>query len=201
MATALTLPEASTVAISGLSLLQVTFLFVASVGNTVAASASLLPFSSEMSVLSSVTPVTATVAAFTTILQVAVFPPSLVVTVMVASPAFMAFTFPLSLTPATSGALLVQVMDLSVALDGVTVAVRVVVSPSTIEISVLSRLMPVTLTSFGFSGSSGSLPWQPVKTTARAIIANNVFFISSRFMIFLHSPGGYRSGFQGIVQI
>jgi hypothetical protein len=61
--------------------------------------------------------------------QVAVLPPSTVVTVMVAVPPATAVTVP-PLTVATSMSLLDQVMDLFVALAGRTVAVSVSLSPT-----------------------------------------------------------------------
>ena len=78
------------------------------------------------------TPVTATVAGLTVTEQVAVLPPSVVVTVIVAVPAFFADTTPEEDTVATVVLLDNQVTDLSVALDGLTVAVNVCVSPSVI---------------------------------------------------------------------
>ena len=59
-ATPVTLPDASTAAISGLSDFHDTFLFAASFGDTVAASVSLAPTRMEIELLSSVTPVTLT---------------------------------------------------------------------------------------------------------------------------------------------
>ena len=58
---------------------------------------------------------------FTVTVQLAVFPPSAVLTVMVAVPAPAAFTFPLESTVATFVLLLVQVTDLFVALEGLIV--------------------------------------------------------------------------------
>ena len=55
---------------------------------------------------------------FTVILQVAVFPPSTVFTVMVAVPFFFAVTRPVALTVATAGLLLVQVTALFEAFAG-----------------------------------------------------------------------------------
>ena len=66
---------------------------------------------------------------YTVTVQVAVFVPSAVVTVMTAVPGATAVTTPFS-TVATLGLLLVQVTVLSVALSGATVAVRVSVSPT-----------------------------------------------------------------------
>ena len=66
---------------------------------------------------------------FTVTVQLAVFPPSAVFTVMVAVPAPAAFTFPLESTVATFALLLVQITDLFVALEGLTVAVRAALLP------------------------------------------------------------------------
>ena len=65
----------------------------------------------------------------TVISQVAVFSPSTDLTVMVAVPASTAVTLPLLLTVATEASLEDQVIDLSVAFSGRTVAIRLAVSP------------------------------------------------------------------------
>ena len=79
--------------------------------------------------LSNVTPVTGYTLALTVTSQVAVLPPSSVLTVIVALPAFNAVTLPFD-TDATVPLLDVQVTFLFVALSGLTVAVRVSSSPS-----------------------------------------------------------------------
>ena len=76
--------------------------------------------------------------------QVAFLPPSFVVTVIVAAPADFAVTTPDEDTVATDVLLEDHVMDLSVALEGVTAAVSVCVSPTGIDRDVLFRLTPVT---------------------------------------------------------
>ena len=124
---------------------QVTVLSVASSGVTVAVRVAFSPDFRVSSVLSRLTPVTATSPLSTVTLQVAVLPPSLVLTVMVAVPGLPARISPLS-TATTGGSLDVQVTLLSVAFAGVTVAVRVAFSPDFSVSSVLSRLMPVTAT-------------------------------------------------------
>ena len=124
---------------------QVTVLSVASSGVTVAVRVAFSPDFRVSSVLSRLTPVTATSPLSTVTLQVAVLPPSLVLTVMVAVPGLPARISPLS-TATTGGSLDVQVTLLSVAFAGVTVAVRVAFSPDFRVSSVLSRLMPVTAT-------------------------------------------------------
>ena len=64
---------------------------------------------------------------------------------MVAVPAVLAVTVPSDATVATEVLLDDQVTPLFVALEGETVAVRVVVSPSVKETDDLERLTPVTL--------------------------------------------------------
>ena len=75
------------------------------------------------------TPVTDTVAFVTVTVQAAVFPPSAVLTVIVAVPSPFAVIFPLLSTVATLVLLDDQLTDLFVAFDGETVAVRVAVLP------------------------------------------------------------------------
>ena len=72
------------------------------------------------------TPVTETVELpiFTVIAEVAVFPPSAVVTVIVAAPLAFPVTKPVELTVATEVLLDDQLTVLLVALDGATVAVN-----------------------------------------------------------------------------
>ena len=130
---------------------HVTSLFVASSGDTVATSVSLSPTASVRELLSSFTPVTFTSAAVTVTLQVAVLPPSFVVTVTVASPAAFASTLPLSSTVATSGLSELQLTLLSVASEGFTVAVRVLLSPTTSVRSVMSSVTPLTAMPFAFT--------------------------------------------------
>ena len=76
-------------------------------------------------------------------LQVAVLLPSSVVTVIVVVPAFKAVTLP-STTVATDVLLLFHDTFLLVALSGLTVAVKVIVSPSVNEAVVLSNDTLVT---------------------------------------------------------
>ena len=63
-------------------------------------------------------------------MQVFLKPPSAVVTVIVALPSFLAVTTPDDETVATLVLLELHVTDLSVAFDGVTVEVIVLVSPT-----------------------------------------------------------------------
>ena len=102
---------------------------------------SLLPSSVQVAGFSAVW---ARVPWVTVTVQVAVFPPSSVVTVMVAVPALLAVTVPSVSTVATLVSLLAQVTFLLVALSGVMVAVRASVSPSVRLKVVLSSVTPVT---------------------------------------------------------
>ena len=76
--------------------------------------------------------------------QVAVKPPSSVVTVIVAVPDATAVTLPVLSTVAIDESLEVQLTFLFDALDGVTVAVSTVTSPSVSSTEVLSKVTPVT---------------------------------------------------------
>ena len=120
-----TLPFESTVATLVFELDHVTFLFVAFEGDTVAVNFSIPPISNDIDVLFRVTPVTEIVAVLTVTAHVAFFAPSFVVTVMVALPADLAVTTPDEETEATEVLLDDQVIDLSVAFEGVIVAVSV----------------------------------------------------------------------------
>ena len=166
-ATAVTLPLASTVATEVLSLDQETVLSVASVGLTVATRVVVPSTSSAKVVLSNETLVTATVdgaGAVTVTVQVAVLLPSLVVTVIVVVPAATAVTVP-SLTIATFASLADQLTVLSVALEGVTVAVSLAVPPASRAKMFLSSVTPVTATGVsGLSGSTISLPLSCLKS-------------------------------------
>ena len=122
--TPVTLPAASTVAMAVSLDFQVTFWLVAFSGVMVAVRVSLSPTKMLVAVLLSFTPVTLTSLSLTVTLHVAVLPPSSVVTVMVASPAFTPMTLPLA-TVATASLLDFQVTFLLEASLGATVAVRV----------------------------------------------------------------------------
>ena len=124
-ALAVTTPEDDTVATDVLLDDQVTDLSVALEGVTVAVSVSVSPTVMERDDLFRLTPVTEIVCALTVTVHVAFLPPSFVVTVMVAVPAAFAVTTPEEDTVATDVLLDDQVTDLSVALEGVTVAVSV----------------------------------------------------------------------------
>jgi hypothetical protein len=92
-----------------------------------------------------------TLKTYTGQLQVAVFPPSSVVTVTTASPAFTAVTLPAPSTVATSVLSELHVTFRLSALSGLTVAVSVSVSPSVRVSSVLSRVTSVTFTALAFT--------------------------------------------------
>jgi hypothetical protein len=89
--------------------------------------------------------VTATGAAVTVTVQVAVLPPSSVLTIIAALPAATALTVPPD-TVATAVLLLLHVTFLFVALAGATVAVNVSELPTVIVVEVLFRVTPVTAT-------------------------------------------------------
>ena len=128
-----------TVATEASEELQVTVLSVALSGLTVAVKVTVSPAFNEALVLFSVTLVTG--VASTVIKQVAVLSPALAV--MVALPTFFAVTTPL-LTVATEASDVVQVTVLSVASSGLTVGVKVTVSPTFSDALVLFRLTEVT---------------------------------------------------------
>ena len=115
-----------TLATEELLLDQVTFLFVALLGLIVAVNVIVSPSNSVAEDLSNETPAT---FAITVTLQVAVLPPSSVVTVIVVVPAFTAVTLPFD-TVATDVLLLFQETFLLVALLGLIVAVNERLSPS-----------------------------------------------------------------------
>ena len=141
-----TTPEDETVATDVLLEDQVTVLFVAFEGDTVAVRVCVSPTLIDSDVLFKLTLVTETVAAVTVTAQVAVLLPSLVLTVIVALPAAFAVTTPEVETVATDVLLEDQVTVLFVAFEGDTVAVRVCVSPTLIDSDVLFKLTLVTET-------------------------------------------------------
>jgi hypothetical protein len=116
------------------------------VGLIVAVSVELAPTYMDNVVLLRVTPVTDTVEAVTVTVQVAVLLPSVVVTVIVAVPAATPVTLPLDDTVATDVSLDFQVKLLSVALDGLTVAVSASLEPATKDKVDLLSVIPVTET-------------------------------------------------------
>jgi hypothetical protein len=141
---AVTTPEEETVAMDVLLDDQVTDLSVALDGLTVAERVCVSPSVIVILFLSRETLVTKTVAALTVTVHFAVFPPSFVLTVIVAVPATLAVTTPEPDTVATDVLLEDQETFLLVALEGVTVAVSVCVSPTVMDRDVLFRETPVT---------------------------------------------------------
>jgi hypothetical protein len=99
--TAFTSPPADTVATLSLSLVQLTFLFVALAGETVAVRVSLPLTAIVVTGLFSLTPLTPTADGLTVTVQLAVKFPSALVAVIIAVPADMAFTTPPADTVAT----------------------------------------------------------------------------------------------------
>ena len=125
--TAFTKPSLLTVATESLLVDHITFLFVASVGKTVAIKVSLPPTSNERVFLFKVTLVT---GLFTVTTHVSFLVESnCEVTVIVAVPALSAVTLPVLSTLATEPLLVDQVTFLFVALDGKTVAISVSFAP------------------------------------------------------------------------
>ena len=119
--TAVTKPLEDTVATFVLLDFHVTVLSAASVGDTVAVNCTVAPLDVKVAeVLFRLMPVG---IIFTVTAQVAVFEPVFVVTIIVAVPFPTAVTKPLEDTVATFVLLDAHVTDLSVAFDGVTVAV------------------------------------------------------------------------------
>jgi hypothetical protein len=90
--------------------------------------------------------VTLAVGVLTVTVQVAVLPPSAVLTVIVALPAATALTTPLDDTVATEVALLLHVTALFVALEGETVAIKISVPPTVRLVDALFKVTLVTET-------------------------------------------------------
>lgn len=140
-ALAVTNPVEETVATEVLLLVQVTFLFVALEGYTVAVSVPVAFGASVIEVLFKLTLVTGIV---TVTEHVAFLLPSSVVTVIVVVPAPLAVTNPDAETVATEVLLLLQVTFLLVALEGDTVAVSCSVAFLARVIEDLLSVTPVT---------------------------------------------------------
>ena len=162
--TPFTTPDALTVATLLSLLIQVTALFVAFDGETVAVKATVLPtlivalavFSFTLAVgitsisssaaSSSVPPLSLIISLLNTVtLTVAFFPPSFVVAVIVAVPTPFAVIVPVLVTVATLVLLLVQVTALFVAFDGKTVALILLVSPTSNVALFLLNVIDCTL--------------------------------------------------------
>jgi len=173
-ATGVTSPAELTVATEAASLDQVTLLFEALDGASVATSVLVPPPTSRLKVvLFRDTPVTATWA-LTVTWQLELMPPSAVVTVTVVEPTETGLTTPPELTVATEGALLDQPRPWFVALLGETVAVRVAGVPPTDKLRVFGlRLTPVTDTVAKVAGV------QPRNATRqiKAMSGNQTFFM------------------------
>lgn len=123
-------PSLLTLTTFGLLDVQVTVLFVALEGITVAVRVAVWPSVRLSSVLSSVILVTGMVAAITDISQAATRPPSFVVADIVTDPILLAETLPLASTLAIEALVEAQEIDLSEALSGKIVAINVSVSPT-----------------------------------------------------------------------
>lgn len=130
---AVTTPLELTVAMDVFADDQVTPLSVASEGETVATKVAVLPTCKVNEEEFRDTTVTETVEAFTVTEQVAVLPPSAVLAVIVAVPAFFAVTSPSEDTVATEVLFDDHVTSLLDALEGLTVAINHVVSPTVME--------------------------------------------------------------------
>ena len=157
---------------------QVTFWFVALDGLTVAVKVSVLPTIRVAVDLLSVTLVTEMVSGFTVNTQVAFLPPSAVVTVMVAVPAFFAVTMPFE-TVATVVLEDDQVTFWFVALDGLTVAVKVSVLP-TMRVAVdLLSVTPVTEMVSGFTVNT-QVAFLPPSAVVTVMVAVPTFFATTR---------------------
>jgi len=144
--TPVTFPAELTVATAVSPDVHVTVWSDAVVGLTVAVSVSLDPAVRDSVDLFKETPVTETVAAVTVTAQVAVLLPSVVVTVIVAVPAFTPVTFPAELTVATAVSPDVHVTVWSDAVVGLTVAVSVSLDPAVRDSVDLFKETPVTET-------------------------------------------------------
>jgi hypothetical protein len=142
VATPVTTPAELTVATELLDVVQLTVLTVALEGATVAVKLVVAPTFTVAEVGLTVTPVTA--IAFTVMADVAVKLPSAVVTVIVAEPVATPVTTPAVLTEATALFEVVHVTALFVALEGRTVAVKLVVAPMFTLAEVGLTVTPVT---------------------------------------------------------
>jgi hypothetical protein len=141
--TALTVPFVDTEAIAALLLLHFTFLFVALLGSIIGMRVSEPPKVRVKKYLLRDTLDTGTVPEDVTVTaQVAVLPPSSVLTIIVAVPGLTAVTIPFVDTEATAALLLLHVTFWFVALLGAIVGMRVSILPTTRLIDVL-RETPV----------------------------------------------------------
>ena len=142
-ALAVILPLASTVAILAFAEVQVTFLFVVLLGDTVAVNVRVFPTFKLADVLFNLTLV-ALIGFLTVTLHVATLFPSFVFTVIVAVPVDTAVTFPNSSTVATLELLLSHIVFLFVALLGLIVASNFSLSHFNKVNDVLFKFIPIT---------------------------------------------------------
>jgi len=167
-----TRPLEETVATEVLLEVQVTALFVAFAGRTVAFSCTVPPYGMVFDSMSRVTPVTGTVVEpeLTVTLQVSVYVPSKVVTVMIALPAALAVTVPAELTVAAVVFELFQETALFTASVGDTVGTSFSELPTVKEMASLFRVTPVTALSTGMPVPIGI--WQAEAMAARTAVNN-----------------------------
>jgi hypothetical protein len=161
-ATAATVPF-DTVATEGSLVDQLTLLFEAVAGAIVAKRVSEAPVRIVVLLLLRLTPETGVV---TVTVQVAMKPPSLVFTVIVALPFAMAFTAPPEETVATVFLLLVQLRPWFVAPEGAIAATRVSAPPTARLKLLFLRLTPVTATDTGVGGVGATGEVQAIEKTA-----------------------------------
>lgn len=166
---AVTTPLELTVAMDVFADDQVTPLSVASEGETVATNVAVLPTCKVNEEGFRDTPVTETVEAFTVTEQVAVLPPSAVLAVIVAVPALLAVTSPSEDTVATEVLFDDHVTSLLDALEGLTVVVNHVVSPTVMERLEGERVTPVTETAFTVTEQEAVLLPSAVVTVILAV--------------------------------
>jgi hypothetical protein len=142
-----TIPADDTVATAVLDEVQLTFVFVALDGATVAVTVPVVPPADRFKLIGlRLTPVTA-MGALTVTAHVAVLPPSAVVTVIVAKPTATGVTTPLAETVAIVVSLLVQATFVFVAFAGVIVGVNVPAVQPAVKLKVFGlRLTLVTAT-------------------------------------------------------
>jgi hypothetical protein len=154
-------PVASMETTAGLLLAHVTFLLVAAAGDMIAVSVSV---SSKNTVAVFLSLTLSTLVGMTVTVQVAMYPPSAVVAVMMAVPTDTPDTVPAA-TVATSVLLLVHVTLLFVALEGS----KVMMSLPDLPLSSTSNLVSLNVIPFTFTGlSSLEQPENPtIKNTAK----------------------------------
>jgi hypothetical protein len=150
-----------------LLLLHVTLLFVAVAGTTFAVRACVIPIPIVAVFGETVTPVT---DAVTVTEHVSVYPPSAVLTVIIALPAETPVTTPDVLTEATAALLLLHVTLLFVAVAGTTFAVRACVVPTPIVAVFGETVTPVTGTYVEVTVTTQTSAYPPSTVTATAAV-------------------------------